>query len=92
MLSPTSTATPTFAGTVTPTTAPPSCVGDCDGDGAVTVDEIVFMVDVALGIVDIGSCDRADANSDGDVTVDEITSAVTNALDGCGLEAVLSFE
>jgi hypothetical protein len=79
--------TPPPAGTATPTpTATPvltKCVGDCNGDGVVTIDEIITGVDIALGNADISACENFDANGDGLVTVDEILTAVNNALNGC---------
>jgi hypothetical protein len=65
------------------TVTAPSCVGDCDGDGMVTVDEIVRMVNIALGMQEITLCPAADSNGDSMVTVDEIVRAVNNALNGC---------
>jgi hypothetical protein len=59
-------------------------VGDCDGSGDVTVDEIITMVNIALGKEDVASCGAGDANGDGEITVDEILQATTNALQGCG--------
>ncbi len=61
-----------------------ACVGDCNGDGQVTVDEILTMVNIALGNGDVMGCSAGDANSDGQITVDEILTAVNNALNGCG--------
>lgn len=58
------------------------CVGDCDGSGAVTVDEILVMVNIALGTADSAQCPAADPNGDG-VTVDEILVAVNAALSSC---------
>lgn len=58
------------------------CVGDCSDDGEVTVDEIVLMVNLALGGGTDG-CTNGDANLDGQITVDEIITAVNNALTGC---------
>jgi len=63
--------------------AQPFCAGDCSGDGQVTVDEILTMVNVALGSADVNSCMAGDANNDHNITVDEILSAVSNALRGC---------
>jgi len=79
-LSPTSTQTPAPTETATPT---PPCVGDCDGTGSVTVDEILAMVNIALGSADVSTCLAGDANNDGQITIDEILSAVNNALSGC---------
>lgn len=60
-----------------------ACVGDCDGSGAVTVDEIVTMVNIALGTTPVQACPAADPSRDGGVTVDEILQAVNSALNGC---------
>jgi hypothetical protein len=70
--------------TVTPTATPVPCVGDCGGGGSVTVDEILTMVNIALGNTDISACTAGDANGDGQITVDEILTAVNKALNGCG--------
>jgi hypothetical protein len=60
-----------------------ACTGDCDGDGMVTIDEILRAVAQALGGDSSPPCDAADANGDGLVTVDELVRAVQNALTGC---------
>lgn len=80
------TVTPTATATVTPSptaTVPPPCAGDCSGDGLVTVDEIVLMVNIALGLQTSSACPAGDHNADGSVTVDEIILAVNKALSGC---------
>ncbi len=59
------------------------CVGDCNGDGVVTIDEIVIGVDIALGVTPISQCRGLDANGDGVVTVDELLQAVGHVLNGC---------
>lgn len=66
----------------------PDCVGDCDGDGRVTVDEIVRGVAIALGSSGVEMCPASDANGDGSVTVDEILAAVSRALVGCAAAEV----
>ena len=75
--------TPTETPTSTPTATPVLCAGDCDGDGAVTVDEIVRGVDIALGSQPLTACASIDANGDGQVSVDELVRAVNAALHGC---------
>ncbi|MBI3781905.1 MAG: hypothetical protein HY270_00735 [Deltaproteobacteria bacterium] len=60
----------------------PQCVGDCNGDGVVTIDEIVLAVSLALD-ESMAGCAAVDANSDVQVTVDEILAAVDHALRGC---------
>jgi hypothetical protein len=59
------------------------CIGDCDESGDVTVDEILTMVNIALGNAPVADCLSGDANNDTQITVDEILSAVNNALNGC---------
>ncbi len=68
----------------TPLAPPNPCVGDCSGDGQVTVDELVTMINIALGESAVASCGAGDANGDGQITVDEILTAVSNTLNGCG--------
>lgn len=59
------------------------CTGDCRADGAVTVDDLLVAVGVALGETVLGMCPAADPNGDGTVTVDEIVMAVGMAVGGC---------
>jgi hypothetical protein len=61
------------------------CVGDCGGDGVVTVGEILTMVNIALGTTDVAMCTVGEAAQDSRITVDEILTAVNNALQGCPL-------
>ncbi len=67
---------------IAPRAARAACTGDCNGDGSVTVDEIVTMVNLALNGGTTG-CTAGDSNGDGTITVDEIVTAVNNALNGC---------
>jgi len=73
------TATPTRTATATAT---PAALGDCDGDGTVTVEELVAMVSIGLSTRPLPSCRAADGNGDGSVTVDEILRGVFAALSG----------
>lgn len=59
-----------------------TCVGDCNGDDQVTVDEIVRMVGLVLG-GGAAECAAADGDGNSAVTVDEVVTGVTNALFGC---------
>ena len=69
-----------------------SCVGDCDGNAQVTVDELLAVMNEALGTTVDSACSIGDANSDGEITVDEIVLAVDNGLYGCqATPTVLSF-
>ncbi|MBI4518239.1 MAG: hypothetical protein HY699_20760 [Deltaproteobacteria bacterium] len=84
--SPTPQPTDTPSPTPTPTeTAPPAniCIGDCDDDLQVTVDELVKGVNIALGNATLADCPSFDSSADGEVTVDELVQAVNAALNGC---------
>jgi len=59
------------------------CPGDCNSDGNVTVNELVLMVNIALGTSPVSECSSGDANEDGGITVDELVTAVNHALSGC---------
>jgi hypothetical protein len=60
-----------------------ACVGDCNNDNMVTVNEILTMVNIALGSGDAADCMAGDRNGDQTITVDEILAAVGSALTGC---------
>ncbi len=74
--------TPSPVPTVSPTAtaASSTCVGDCGSDGEVTIDELVQMVNIALGVVGVDQCLAGDANGDGEISIDEIVRAVGVAL------------
>ena len=55
------------------------CVGDCKRDGQITVDDILTMVNIALGTAPCSDCVVAHCP----VTIDQILTAVNNALNGC---------
>jgi predicted outer membrane repeat protein len=62
---------------------PPACVGDCNGDGRVTVDELITLILVPLTPVDIDRCPAGETNGDRTITIDELVGAVNAALSGC---------
>jgi ELWxxDGT repeat protein len=59
------------------------CVGDCNGDRRVAIDELVRGVSIALGGLPAGACVEVDINASGDVTINELIAAVRDALNGC---------
>jgi len=63
----------------------PGCVGDCNGDGAVTIDEVILGVSIALDEQALANCPAFDPNGSGVLTVDGLVMAVNNALDGCAM-------
>jgi hypothetical protein len=77
------TATATSIGTPTATPPLPSCSGDCNGDGHVTINELIAAVNIALGQAQITACQACDRNGDGKVTINELIAAVSRALQGC---------
>ena len=60
-----------------------SCAGDCDGNGAVAVEEIILGVRIALGEAAAADCLAMDADGSGTVAIDELLAGVRHALDGC---------
>lgn len=81
------TETPTVAPSATPTgtptvPSPPAVVGDCDGDGHVSVNELVRGVGIALAAAPLSSCAAADRDGDGQVRIEELVAALAAALDG----------
>ncbi len=61
---------------------PDQCVGDCAGDGAVTIDDLITGVNIALGLADVSTCE-AFADGEGVVTIAQLIQGVNNALAGC---------
>ncbi len=80
---PTRTRTPTRTATATSSPSPVGCAGDCNANGAVSIDEVIRAVNIALGSQDLTVCGAADRNHDGNVTIDEIVAAVNFALANC---------
>ncbi|MDX2170502.1 MAG: hypothetical protein SF182_25745 [Deltaproteobacteria bacterium] len=67
------------AGAPCESVAPPAA-GDCNGDEAVSIDELVLGVGLALDGAPAASCERFDANGDAAVTVEELIAAVGAAV------------
>ena len=59
------------------------CVGDCNDDGQVTVDDLLIMVNIALGLAPFAECPAGDSSGDDMITIEDILIAVSNALNGC---------
>jgi hypothetical protein len=60
-----------------------TCVGDCNGDGMVAINELIIGVNIALGSQPVTACESFDVNGDGMVTINELIQGVNNALNGC---------
>jgi hypothetical protein len=93
------TSTPTQTQT-TPTNSPvpsstqtatqvPSCVGDCNGGGDVTVNELITLVNIALGNADASTCPHG-ISTGLNVDISLIVRAVNNAQNRCSQDLALS--
>src|SRR5262249_32317924 len=78
----TQTPTPTTPSQPTDTPTPIPCVGDCDGDGSVSIDAILTLVNIALGNAQPSACPSG-IPSGTQVDIALILEAVNNALSGC---------
>jgi hypothetical protein len=80
------TVTPSPTPTATP--VPALCIGDCDGGGTVTVNEIIVLVNMVLGTqTQLSACAQGippDISDVSQMNVALIIQAVTRALNGCG--------
>ena len=74
-LTPAATPAPTFRSLA-------ACVGDCDGDGQVTIGELLTLVNIALGKAPVSACQNGVPGGT-EVTVALILQAVNEALSGC---------
>ncbi len=72
--------------TATPISGTPACYGDCNGDGRVTVDEILILINIALGDLPTDTCPALSGDCcpplSGIVCNCAIVAA-SNALHGC---------
>jgi hypothetical protein len=77
----TATFTARLVATATPTPVP--LPGDCDRDGCVALNEVVFGVGIALGGETIDDCPSLDENDDRVASIDELINSVDNSMQGC---------
>ena len=94
-LSNTAAATSTSGAAINPVSGAPgqirvtNCTGDCDGDGTVSIGEVLRCVILFLGqplcnpAAPSLSCPLADASLDGTVSIGEVQQCVTRFLQGC---------
>jgi cysteine-rich repeat protein len=62
------------------------CVGDCNGDGTVSINELVVGVNIALGIQPPSGC-VALQDASGQVNISQLIKSVNNALGSCPIVA-----
>jgi len=60
-----------------------TCPGDCNGNGTVAVNEIILLVNIALGRAPIDSCVAGNADGNEMISINEIIAAVSRLLNGC---------
>ena len=59
------------------------CVGDCNTNDEVTINELVTGVTIILGGRSVDACLAADPNVDRTITINEVIQAVNSLLQGC---------
>ena len=69
-------------GSVAPVFAAP-CVGDCNNNGIVAVNELITGVNISLEQRPLEDCPGFDSNDNGRVAVNELIQGVNSSLDGC---------
>jgi hypothetical protein len=67
----------------TVTNEPGGCLGDCDGNGVVSKEEILCAVDASLGLAVPEGCSRFDSDGDGRATIQEVLRTVIRHRDHC---------
>jgi hypothetical protein len=77
---PSASSTPTDTPPPSPTQTAPPCQGDCNSDRSVSPDELLSLVDVALGHSVAGPC----GDSPG-IRIDALLVAVNAAVSQCGM-------
>lgn len=61
----------------------PACLGDCDGDSLVSIDDLISLVNLALENQPISACTAGDRDFDRRTAMEELVAAVRAALEGC---------
>lgn len=67
-------------GLATITDAQAQCVGDCNDDGTVAINEVITCVNIGLELLPLTQCSACDGNGDGMVTINEIITSVNIGL------------
>jgi hypothetical protein len=70
-------------GTLGTAPAQPTCTGDCDSNGRVSIGELITGVNISLGRAGLDSCDAFDTDGNARVSIGELISGVNASLDGC---------
>ena len=51
-------------------------MGDCNGDGEISINEVISCVNIGLGLANLDTCSACDSNGDGEVTINEVITSV----------------
>jgi hypothetical protein len=68
--------------TLLPVSASARCVGDCSGNGQVTIDELVTLVNIALGSAPASTCPNF---VECQICISDLIGVINTALAGCPL-------
>jgi len=60
-----------------------ACVGDCSGTRTVAIDDLITLVNIALGTAEPSVCSNGGLPIGGDVTIAVLIQAVNHALSSC---------
>ena len=72
-----------FLAIMPPAIAMQHCVGDCNGDGEVKINELITGVNIALNTAFVDTCLNFDSSNDGSVAINELITGVNCSLSGC---------
>lgn len=64
----------------------PEMPADCDGDGRITVSDLILGVNIALGQLSLDQCPSFDQNGDGRLNINELLGAVASALEVASID------
>jgi hypothetical protein len=59
------------------------CIGDCDRNGTVAVNELLQGIRISLGAAATTACSPFDADADASISIDELIGGVTASMNGC---------
>jgi YVTN family beta-propeller protein len=66
-----------------PAAAQTPCLGDCNGNAMVAINELILGVSISLGRSPLAGCPAFDLGGDGSVEINELIGAVRSSLNGC---------
>lgn len=63
-----------------------TCLGDCNANGRVELNELITGVGIGLGTNAIESCPNFDLDEDGLVSIDSLVAGVGGSINGCPID------